>query len=173
MKIFILSLLISIYLAGNGIDCTSTSNVLDVDNDSQVLKIVGADDCHDRQLCFLSCNEIFKNDKCSTKRIGFEIGQYKKTFDRSCRRGNSQDPMFSYVKSLKFKGQLLFRSTDKTLTKGLKILKEYLKNIRTFDWCKKDGLYEKRQNQLLKEYENSKKASDRLNRIKNNDLQIL
>jgi hypothetical protein len=170
--IFIVSLLISIYLAGNGYDCTGRSNVLGLE-DSSTFNIIGANDCKDRKLCFLSCKDIYKNEKCSTKKIGFEVGSYTKAYDSACRRGGSSDPMLTYVKSLKFNGKLLFRSNEKMLSKGLKVLKDYLRNIREFDWCKNDGLYEKRQNQLLKEYESSKKAQARETKITDKNLETL
>jgi hypothetical protein len=164
MKIYLLlSFFITIYLC-NGYDCTGQSNVLGIkENRKTGINIISANDCKDRKLCYLSCKDIYKKEKCSAKKIGFEIGKFKKkpllqaAYNRACRRGRSGDKMYEYLKTIQFNGKAMYHSSDKFLSKGFRLLRGYLKRIRDYDWCKNDGLYKKRQDEHLKDYENTNK----------------
>jgi hypothetical protein len=166
MKLIILCVLI-FNIAFSAInDCNNYARVLELGGNSyQVGPItVRSTDCRDKQVCFISCSRFFNNSAdCSKKEYGLELPFDRSTYRKACQLGYSEsDPLYNYLRrQLRFKGNLISDTSKKTrsekLHSGYVILRNYLAEMRKYEWCQNDEEYKKRQDELLKGIDKKKK----------------
>jgi hypothetical protein len=92
--------------------------------------------CKTMKVCHSSCREFSNgNENCSAKRIGILIKDAR-LYKRACqlRSKDKNDNLLKYLKKVKINGRFIQK-----LPRLFNYFKGWIRNIRRYDWCTKDG----------------------------------
>jgi len=162
LKITILAIILHFILNGP-FNCGTGIKTLSLDqNPFTNLKPT---ECKDRNLCYISCAELFSNNACPTQQYGFKVENHKE-YSQGCEKRNENDPLTDYLKTkAAFQGEKIFRAVTPAVNNVYKVLDSYLKDIRKKDWCRQEGeqAYEQRQNEFLTQISRKKRKITKTN----------
>jgi len=95
LKITILAIILHFILNGP-FNCGTGIKTLSLDqNPFTNLKPT---ECKDRNLCYISCAELFSNNACPTQQYGFKVENHKE-YSQGCEKRNENDPLTDYLKT--------------------------------------------------------------------------